>query len=128
MVWSSLCGCTLLITNCCSLIVHTPPARLDPSHITSLIPILQTLIADRNPLVLGTALAALENIAPGRNDLLHSQYRRLCRSLVDTDEWSQVVMLRVLERYARCEFSDPEGKGSKVSLDTRGALYESQAD
>ena len=108
--------------------VRIADVSLDPSHITSLIPILQTLLADRNPLVLGTALAALESIAPGRNDLLHGQYRRLCRSLVDTDEWSQVVMLRVLERYARCEFADPEGKGSKVSLDIKGNLLEARAD
>ena len=86
---------------------------LDPSHITSLVPILQTLLADRNALVLGTAIAALEAICPDRLDLLHAQYRRICRNLVDTDEWSQIVMLRVLERYARTQFADPS-KGGKV--------------
>ncbi len=85
--------------------------RLDPSHITSLAPILQTLLADRNALVLGTAIAALEAICPDRLDLLHTQYRRVCRSLIDTDEWSQIVMLRVLERYARTQFADPSKRG-----------------
>lgn len=40
--------------------------------------------------------------------MLHSQYRRICRSLVDIDEWGQITALRVLERYARLQFRNPE--------------------
>jgi AP-3 complex subunit beta len=56
-------------------------------------------------------MAALEAMCPDRLELLHQQYRRICKSLVDTDEWSEVVMLRVLERYARVHFADPSKAG-----------------
>ena len=74
-------------------------------------PILQTLLDDRNPLVLGSSIAAYEAICPDRNDLLHAHYRRLCRSIADADEWNQVIILNVLERYAREQFPDPEKTG-----------------
>lgn len=88
---------------------------LDPSHLTSLIPILETGLSDQNPLVTGSSLAALESICPDRLDLIHPHYRRYCKSLVDADEWTQVILLRVLELYARQEFPKPEkGKVSRV--------------
>lgn len=99
--------------------VLRPPFSLDSAHITSLLPILETLLADRNALVLGTSLAALEAICPERLDLLHKHYRRICRSLVDSDEWSQIVMLRLLERYARLHFADPSKSGKVRSALTR---------
>lgn len=86
---------------------------LDPSHLTSLLPILETGLADQNPLVTGSSLAAFESICPDRLELLHPHYRRYCKTLVDADEWTQVILLRVLELYARQQFANPE-KG-KVS-------------
>lgn len=63
---------------------------------------------------MGSSLAAFELICPTRFDLLHPHYRRFCKSLVDADEWSQVTILRVLEKYARDQFENPD-KG-KVSV------------
>jgi AP-3 complex subunit beta len=55
-------------------------------------------------------------------ELLHPHYRKLCKVLVDADEWGQVQLLDLLGRYARTMLSRPvEGlkelidKGTKVS-------------
>src|SRR5882762_715667 len=75
--------------------------RLDQGHLPSLLPILITLLRDRSPLSIGSAALAFQTVCPTRLDLLHPQYRRLCRILVDVDEWGQVGLLELLMRYAR---------------------------
>ena len=59
------------------------------------------LLRDRSPLSIGAAAIAFQAICPTRLDLLHPQYRRLCRVLVDMDEWGQVELMELLMRYAR---------------------------
>jgi AP-3 complex subunit beta len=81
--------------------------RLDPGHLGSLLPILSTLLADRSALVVGSACATFDQICPGRFDLIHRHYRRLCRCLIDADEWGQVAIIKMLIRYARTQFLDP---------------------
>lgn len=81
--------------------------RLDTSHLPALITIISTLLRDRSPLSIGTAAAAFEAVCPTRLDLLHQQYRRLCKILVDVDEWGQVDLLNLLLRYARTMLSRP---------------------
>lgn len=81
--------------------------ELSRSRLPALIPHLSTLLADRHPSVLGSAVLALSCTAPDRDDLLHSNYRRICYALVDVDEWNQPVTLRVLLRYARRNLSRP---------------------
>jgi AP-3 complex subunit beta len=56
---------------------------------------------EKSPLAIGTVLVAFNAICPDRLDLLHTHYRRLCRLLVDADEWGQVIILNLLVRYAR---------------------------
>lgn len=46
-------------------------------------------------------------MCPTRLDILHPQYRRLCRILVDVDEWGQVELLELLIRYARTMLPRP---------------------
>jgi AP-3 complex subunit beta len=75
---------------------------------------METGLADTNPLVTGSCLAAFERICPDRLDLIHPHYRRICKSLVDADEWTQVVVLKMMERYARHEFAEPTD--TKVSV------------
>jgi AP-3 complex subunit beta len=83
-------------------------ARLDPAHLSSLLPILSTLLADHSGLVVGSACAAFDQICPARYDLIHPHYRHLCRSLFEgADEWGQVAIIKVLLRYARTHFLDP---------------------
>ena len=55
----------------------------------------------------GSAVAAFNEICPDRVDLLHPHYRRLCKRLVDADQWGQMLLLKVLQRYARSQFLDP---------------------
>lgn len=93
--------------------------RLDPeSHRDALVSgPLSVLLADRSPLVIGAALEAWEAVCPDHYDLLHLQYRRYCRLLVDADEWGQLVIMRVLTRYARLHFGDPNAPGNSLDPD-----------
>ena len=83
------------------------PLRLDTSHLPALLPILTTLLRDRSPLSIGSATVAFQAVCPTRLDLLHQQYRRLCRILVDVDEWGQVELMELLIRYARTMLPRP---------------------
>ncbi|KAJ3481196.1 hypothetical protein NLI96_g7828 [Meripilus lineatus] len=74
---------------------------LDSSHQPELITILSNLLRDRSPLSIGSVVVAFESICPTRLDLLHQHYRRLCRTLIDVDEWGQADLLTLLTRYAR---------------------------
>lgn len=75
--------------------------ELDSSTLSSLLPHLSSLLGDRHPSVLGSALLAFNCTVPDRYDLLHPHFRRICHGLVDIDEWNQPVTLRVLAGYAR---------------------------
>eukprot|EP00731_Ephydatia_muelleri_P016791 Em0009g1215a len=62
-------------------------------------------------LVAGSVVMAFEIVCPDRIDLIHKNYRKLCNLLVDVDEWGQVVILNMLTRYARTQFTDPNKEG-----------------
>ncbi|KAG5646111.1 hypothetical protein DXG03_004350 [Asterophora parasitica] len=81
--------------------------ELDNSHLPSLIGILTTLLNDRSPLAIGSVAVAFESVCPTRLDLLHQQYRRLCKILVDVDEWGQVDLMNLLLRYVRTMLPRP---------------------
>lgn len=87
-------------------------ARLDNSHLPALIQIITTLLRDRSPLSLGSVAVAFEAVCPTRLDLLHPHYRRLCKILVDLDEWGQVELMDLLLRYARTMLPRPGIGGS----------------
>lgn len=84
--------------------------ELDESHLPSLIPIITTLLRDRSPLSIGAASLAFQAVCPTRLDILHPQFRRLCRILVDVDEWGQVNLIELLLRYARSMLPKPVGE------------------
>ncbi|PLW48634.1 hypothetical protein PCASD_03442 [Puccinia coronata f. sp. avenae] len=76
------------------------------------------LLQDRSPLVVGAALTAWEIICPTRWDLLHRRFRPFCWTLVDADENGQHVIMRILTRYVRKHFTDPELlANSRIPLD-----------
>ncbi|KAJ7773104.1 adaptin N terminal region-domain-containing protein [Mycena metata] len=81
--------------------------ELDASHLPALIGIIATLLRDRSPLSIGSVAVAFEAVCPTRLDMLHQQYRRLCRILVDVDEWGQIDLLNLLLRYARTMLPRP---------------------
>lgn len=64
-------------------------------------------MTDKVSLVLGSAVAAFEEVCPDRFDLIHGNYRKLCALLVDVDEWGQIIIINMLLRYARTHFLNP---------------------
>ncbi|PSS05498.1 hypothetical protein PHLCEN_2v3780 [Hermanssonia centrifuga] len=80
---------------------------LDSSHQPELIAIISALLRDRSSLSIGSVAIAFDFVCPTRLDLLHQHYRRLCRTLVDVDEWGQVDLLALLTRYARTMLPRP---------------------
>lgn len=50
---------------------------------------------------------AFEEVCPERIDLIHKNYRKLCNLLIDVDEWGQIVIMSMLTRYGRTQFTDP---------------------
>jgi hypothetical protein len=52
-----------------------------------------------------------------RLDLLHSHFRRLCRTLADVDEWGQVNLLGLLTRYVRTMLLKPSDSGESTDPD-----------
>jgi AP-3 complex subunit beta len=80
--------------------------------------IMRTLLdTDDSSMVLTSAVIAFVELCPERLELLHSSYRRLCNQLVDMDEWGQVVIIDVLQRYCRKFFCAPVGIGSAEAID-----------
>lgn len=82
-------------------------SSLDVAHQPELITTISNLLRDRSPLSLGSVVVAFEAVCPTRLDLLHQHYRRLCRTLIDMDEWGQADLLTLLTRYARTMLSRP---------------------
>lgn len=86
-----------------------------------MVSIVTTLLRDRSPLSIGSVAVAFDAICPTRLDLLHPHYRRMCRLLVDLDEWGQLRWLNLLLRYARTMLSKP-------SSDSTGDVTSSDVD
>lgn len=57
------------------------------------------LLNDNSPGVIGAAAAAFASICPSNLSLIGRQYRRLCETLPDVEEWGQIVLIGILLRY-----------------------------
>jgi AP-3 complex subunit beta len=88
-------------TACCKIFI------LDPEQLPQLQQILEKLLKDNSTMVLGSAIAAFNEICPTNYSLIHRSYRKICHLLADMDEWSQISCLEVLTRYVRNQFTDP---------------------
>lgn len=90
-------------------VAHAIPKlySLDEEQKDDLIEVIEKLLSDRTTLVVGSAVMAFEEVCPERVDLIHKNYRKLCNLLVDVDEWGQVIIINMLTRYARTQFTDP---------------------
>ncbi|KAK3716160.1 AP-3 complex subunit beta [Vermiconidia calcicola] len=75
--------------------------RLDSSTRPQVEEYIAALLGDKQYYVAGAAVQALMEICPERLDLIHPIYRRLCKMMVDMDEWGQLAVLRLLTIYAR---------------------------
>ena len=82
--------------------------RLDPKRVDELTEIIETMLRDSTPFVLSSAVAAFQEVCPDRIDLIHRHYRKICRMLVDCDEWGQILLANLLLRYARTQFTRPD--------------------
>ncbi|KIP11063.1 hypothetical protein PHLGIDRAFT_125175 [Phlebiopsis gigantea 11061_1 CR5-6] len=81
--------------------------KLDSGLQPELIEIISNLLRDRSPLSIGSVATAFEAVCPTRLDILHKHYRRLCRTLIDVDEWGQADLMSLLLRYVRTMLSRP---------------------
>ncbi|KAA8899127.1 hypothetical protein TRICI_006397 [Trichomonascus ciferrii] len=81
--------------------------ELDPSNVQPLLELLQKLLNDHSPSVVGSALIALNKILPDRLDLMHPVYRKVCRFIHEFDEWAQISALDMLTKYARLYIAKP---------------------
>jgi len=94
---------------------------LDEETLDILLEPLALLLGDRSGMVIGSAVAALQEIAPSRYDLLHPHFRSLCGVLIDLDEWSQTIVLNALLTYTRDNLRQPsyfeEGEALEAASD-----------
>lgn len=81
---------------------------LDREQKEALEEVVERMLRDRSPMVLGSVMFALASVCPERLDLLHQPYRKLCGLLPQMDEWGQLRTLEVLQRYCRGNFTDPK--------------------
>eukprot|EP01132_Coremiostelium_polycephalum_P011829 gene11829-14469_t len=82
--------------------------KLDTDKQEELIDLLDHLLSDSSTMVLGAAMVAFSEVCPDRFDLLHQHYRKICQLLADFDEWSQVITIGILTKYARSQFKCPD--------------------
>ncbi|KAG0220258.1 AP-3 complex subunit beta-2 [Mortierella sp. NVP41] len=84
--------------------------QLDPAQKDGLMDIISTMLGDNSTFTIGSVLMAFNQVCPDRMDLIHPQYRKLCKMLVDMDEWGQITAMDLLLRYSRTQFLNPIGK------------------
>ncbi|KAI8850247.1 adaptin N terminal region-domain-containing protein [Chytridium lagenaria] len=87
------------------------------------IEIIETLLNDNSTLVLGSIVSSFNEICPDRLDLIHKHFRKLCRLLIDADEWSQIEIMNLLLRYSRQHFLDPN-----VEISSSAPLKEAESN
>ncbi|XP_073120228.1 AP3-complex subunit beta-A [Henckelia pumila] len=68
-------------------------------HINAIEEIVGLLLKDNSPGVVGAAAAAFASVCPNNLHLIEVNYRRLCETLPDVEEWGQVVLIGILLRY-----------------------------
>uniref|UniRef100_A0AAQ4NRV6 Clathrin/coatomer adaptor adaptin-like N-terminal domain-containing protein n=1 Tax=Gasterosteus aculeatus aculeatus TaxID=481459 RepID=A0AAQ4NRV6_GASAC len=77
---------------------------------------------------LSIVVVAFEEVCPDRIDLIHKNYRKLCNLLVDVEEWGQVVIISMLTRYARTQFTSPWKEGASFEENNEKAFYASDSE
>ena len=72
-----------------------------------IVQLLHLLLGDKSTEVVGAAAVSYMEICPNQVELIHRHYRKICRQLVECDPWGQVIIMNMLLRYARTQFTDP---------------------
>lgn len=104
--------------------------RLDGRHAEQCTEILEGLLCDHSPLVIGGAAQAYLEVCPERFDLLHPAFRSICAALPDIDEWGQVSVLTLLLQYGRSNFlsPDPERRRALLAAEKKRKQEEQQGE
>ncbi|KAL3650143.1 hypothetical protein CASFOL_006546 [Castilleja foliolosa] len=68
-------------------------------HTSSIEEIVGMLLKDNSPAVIGAAASAFAFICPNNFSLIGRNYKRLCETLPDVEEWGQIVLIGILIRY-----------------------------
>lgn len=97
--------------------------RLDTRHSEQCVELVGMLLRDPSTVVVGAAVQAFLEVCPGRFDLVHAAFRRICTVLPDVEEWGQVAILTMLLRYGRAHFVDP----NKPLLRRKRSVYSSSS-
>ncbi|CAG8581681.1 13380_t:CDS:10 [Ambispora leptoticha] len=101
---------------------------LDPTQKDSLVEIITTLLNDNSSFTIGSVIMAFNEVCPERLDLIHPHYRKLCRMLVDADEWGQIVIMGLLLRYARTQFLNPNPESPRSDAQKKKKAFYSDED
>jgi len=101
---------------------------LDPSQKDVLVECIARLITDRSVMVLGSAVAAFNEVCPDRFDLVHKNFRKLCECLPDIPEWGQCSTLAMLTRYGRSQFVNPDIVKEKKKVEGQEAEAEEEEE
>ncbi|CAB1318710.1 unnamed protein product [Coregonus sp. 'balchen'] len=87
---------------------------LSSIRVLIIVPIMMLAIkeaaSDMSPYVRKTSAHAIQklySLDPDQKEHLIENYRKLCNLLVDVEEWGQVVIISMLTRYARTQFTSP---------------------
>uniref|UniRef100_A0A8C6KTQ3 Adaptor related protein complex 3 subunit beta 1 n=1 Tax=Nothobranchius furzeri TaxID=105023 RepID=A0A8C6KTQ3_NOTFU len=96
---------------------------------SELFPAVVKNVASKNiELVAGSVVVAFEEVCPDRIDLIHKNFRKLCNLLVDVEEWGQVVIINMLTRYARTQFTSPWREDAMFDENNEKAFYDSDSE
>nr|CAG8572796.1 1593_t:CDS:10 [Entrophospora candida] len=101
---------------------------LDPTQKDALVEIIITLLNDNSAFTLGSVIIAFDEVCPDRFDLIHPHFRKLCRMLIDADEWGQIAIIGLLLRYGRTQFLNPNPNGIKSSVKKKSKNFYSDEE
>ncbi|KAI7749798.1 hypothetical protein M8C21_012156 [Ambrosia artemisiifolia] len=65
----------------------------------AIIEIIEILLNDNSPGVVGAAAAAFAFVCPNDLPVIGRNYKRLCEILPDVEEWGQIILIGILLRY-----------------------------
>ncbi|CAH2049605.1 unnamed protein product, partial [Iphiclides podalirius] len=100
---------------------------LDPDQKEELVAIIDKLLSDKAPLVVGSAAMAFSEVCGDRVSLIHRSFRKLCSLLADVDEWGQLALLNVLTVYAKTCFPDPNEESGSSDESGERPFYDSDS-
>lgn len=69
-------------------------------HDTALQELIGLLLNDNCAGVIGAAAAAYNAVCPENLTLIGSNFKKLCQTLPDVEEWGQIILIEILLRYA----------------------------